>query len=652
MHARERRRCYPVRVTNREVRGVSLMSALLLITIVMMVAATMAGVFTVNINITNRVANSSVALSEAEAGLSEVLYLITRTENVDGEENEGEANASSPKVTYGLAGETIRATTTPGMTPEEAYHVVTFNTQSDFPYSTNNTNLDRDTGYNGRIVPDGMLHIISTGFCKGQYRTVECVVEKPPFPFGLASSGPIVSRDPLKVKGTSSLANFRNGEEDRPGHIVCNSPEGITIGSADGLQTEISGFVKSSGPASIAQPAVVRGGVRTFADKTTLADIKISDFNLEGEAGVVTLLDSSYDKPQDLDVMYSYSGGHLQYHDSITLNQAMLWIDGDLTVHGSVKGEGLIVVTGDATFKSGSDLSGTNKMAVLAGGDVTIDGQSNYFAGLVYTEGNLKARNITIVGNAVINSPDPNKGVVDLENVTMVSNEETGDMTIHITSYSDAAGGTNAGHGNPPNPYQGGWVDREGWIGPDVSNEDLDYISENQLLSFFMGPVFGENLTTGVIPPIVYPGDVGNAGGLWADYEALRAHALQTQLDLVALHTQIKDLEGKIKTEKAKDDDDQDDGAIAQWEADLEAIKTEGIPELEEKATAEHIAQGRKFLENLREWARQNTTSDGSLHHESRPPDIVRDERFNLNEYLPESEKIKISFWKVYPRRF
>ena len=42
------------------------MSALLLITIVMMVAATMAGVFTVNINITNRVANSSVALSEAE----------------------------------------------------------------------------------------------------------------------------------------------------------------------------------------------------------------------------------------------------------------------------------------------------------------------------------------------------------------------------------------------------------------------------------------------------------------------------------------------------------------------------------------------------------------------------------------------------------
>ena len=110
--------------------------------------------------------------------------------------------------------------------------------------------------------------------------------------------------------------------------------------------------------------------------------------------------------------------------------------------------------------------------------------------------------------------------------------------------------------------------------------------------------------------------------------------------------------EAKIAADKSKDPEDRDNSAIAQWEADLEAIKDEGIPELEETATAEHIAQGRVFLENLREWARQNTTSDGSLHHESRPPDIVRDERFNLNEYLPESEKIKISFWKVYPRRF
>ena len=71
----------------KRIRGISLMSTLLLVTIVLLVAATMAGVFTLNMNITQRVSNGTVALNEAEAGIAEVLYQISRDENVSKTEN-------------------------------------------------------------------------------------------------------------------------------------------------------------------------------------------------------------------------------------------------------------------------------------------------------------------------------------------------------------------------------------------------------------------------------------------------------------------------------------------------------------------------------------------------------------------------------------
>ena len=82
---------------SRTGRGMSLPSVLLLVTIVLMVAATMAGVFTMNMNITQRVSNGSMALAEAEAGVAEVLYHITREENV-----EGDKDSKTAQVSWGL----------------------------------------------------------------------------------------------------------------------------------------------------------------------------------------------------------------------------------------------------------------------------------------------------------------------------------------------------------------------------------------------------------------------------------------------------------------------------------------------------------------------------------------------------------------------
>lgn len=646
-------------------RGGSLMSALLLITIIMLIAATMAGVFTMNMNITQRVSNGTVALSEAEAGISEVLYLITRDENIEAPSS-AEESSENPKVTYGFENETIRSTITPGMDSDEAYHVVTFNSSSAYPHSTNNTTLDNDSGSLGRTVPDGMLHIVSTGYCKGQYRSVECIIEKPPFPFGLATSGPIHSTEPLVVKGVSSLDKLVSGDEDRPGHILCNSAEGVRIDQVNPPRpTEISGFIKSAGPAVVAQPAVVRGGIRAHSDASSFADINIENFKNEGEPGVVTLVDNTYPEDQQMDIMYYHPGGGLTYQGSVNMNRALLYVDGDLTINGPVSGEGLIVVNGNATFQAGTTLSGSNKMAVLCSGDMTINGNNNYFTGLVYCEGNLSARNITIVGNTIVNSPDPNKGQALLEDVTVVSNEDTADMTITITSGSGALGQNpvsrypfplqvnGGGLGIPPdNDAPGGLL---GWPGAGATPDQIagmlkgpSAFENGSRVPVAEGSATSDNLWSYIVanggsaefnPPAFAPDAdalINGPGGI----KELIASATEAQ-------GMVNDLEAAHAAKSAAENEDPKDMAAIE---DANAIIEDLGPKLEAAQEAFDTAAD-SFAQAFYEYGQSHADADGTFDNGTVPMDITQDHRFNLNEYLPESERVKINFWRVYPRR-
>lgn len=622
-------------------RGLSLVSVLVLISIVMVVAAAMTAVFTMNMNVTQRASNGSIALAEAEAGITEVIYHITRDKNVT------DANGKNPKIEWGLNGETIKGTITPGFGTDRAYHVVTFDQSSAYPYSTNNTTLDNDTGYLGRMVPDGMLHIVSTGYCNGQYRTVECVLQKPPFPFGLATSGPIVSVDPITVKGTSSAGVYDPDDDgDRPGHLLTNSPEGVNIGSAPGRKTEISGFVKSSGGVVIAQPAEVRGGVRTFTDASTLIDIDIQKFDFqnvdEDPKGIVTIVDSVYVKDQKLDVMYRYSGPHLVYKGSVTLEKATLYVQGDLTIEGPLQGEGLIVVDGNAHFKSGTSLMGTSKMAVLASGDISIEGDNNYFMGLVYCEGNLKASNISIVGTTVVNSQNSTKGRAELQNVGIISNEETRDMTIEVVTSSEAGKSGSSGDGIipslavsgnafgfHPDGLKDGHYDTVGIV-EKINESTIEPQSETATVQLFDVAVAGGTLPEWQTPPANL---VGRSGPLWDTAK------------------KIYDLAATIRELREKYDNPPPLTATPQewdrWRADRDKFLEMTTPEKREEFKELMVTLGKEIVD----YRKGEASSDGSFKDGLAKEDVVKNIRFNLNEYLPESERVKISFWKVYSRR-
>ena len=115
-------------------------------------------------------------------------------------------------------------------------------------------------------------------------------------------------------------------------------------------------------------------------------------------------------------------------------------------------------------------------------------------------EGNLKASNVIIVGNTIVNASDPDKGKAELDNVTVVSNEETGDMTLEVKKYLEPGETYARNDGNKVLPSFflgadgtfGAMADAngEGYILADDTDEKFMHIAENQLMQTMMGPAF------------------------------------------------------------------------------------------------------------------------------------------------------------------
>ncbi|MBI3929705.1 MAG: hypothetical protein HY319_29465 [Armatimonadetes bacterium] len=619
-----------------------MLSVLLMVAVMVVLAATMVALYTSNLSFTQAFYNGSVALDEAEAGINEVMFWLTRDDT----------------MSFGLNDEEIRGTLTSQFDPSGAYHLVTFRSGTGFPHSTNNVNNDRDMGYGGRTVPDGTVHVISTGYCRGKYRTIEAVITRPPFPFGLASSGKIHSINPLIIKGTSSVDNYQDDEEDRPGHLLCNSAEGVVIEQVNPpTPTRISGFVKSVGPIQVEPPAEILGGIRPGADPSTLVDIDVESFRNQGQPGVVTLIDDTFTEPQDLDIMYYFTGTKLTYQGSVALDSAMLYVDGDLEIAGSLTGTGLVVVNGDVVIGQGAALDGDSKLALLATGDVFLRGGSSHFQGLVYCEGNLDARNVTIVGNTIVTSADETRGNAVLDQVTLVSNEETANMTITVTSSTQAQSQRNGPRAafplgmapavppavgyvgydpNRPGDDQGG---ADGWPGDGASGEVL------------MGQL--ESIWSDWVDDLALPdeADPQFTAGLYAHPDA---GGLVSQLrelyDLAAQAADYRDERrrvGEIQEELQGMPPGPARTGLENEKADLEdTINTNYNPLRQQWDLAKGEMVGAYMA-----YMKAHTDENGNYDDGSMEMDVVREFKFDLNTYLPESERIKVVYWHVTNRR-
>ncbi|MGE0495381.1 MAG: hypothetical protein AB7S38_39610 [Vulcanimicrobiota bacterium] len=617
-------------------RGLSLAMVLAIVTIMMLVAAAMTALFTMNLNLTQGYYNGTIALKEAEAGINELMYRLSEDAN------------------YGRAGQEIRGTTNPDFDPRECYHVITFSGSGGFARSTNNTAGDSPSGALGRTVPTGHIHVVSTGFCRGVYRTVEAVIAKPPNPFGIATSGKIHSRDPLTVLGIEDPS--RIGAEERPGHIVCNSAEGVVIeqGPDDARHTQVSGFIKTVGNISLDPNAEVVGGLRPNSSPTQLLDIDLSKFNTQGKSGTANIIDASFNSPQVLDILY-YAGADLTYNSSVRLNNGVLYCAKDLVINGSVSGVGAIVARGKIEINNGVALSGIDgsQVALLADGPIVLRGGGNYFRGLVYSRSNIDARNIVVLGGMVVNNPDPAGGAAELENVTIYNDESVGEIKFTVVSSSQV---TTASEYTQPNGSGLGLaaVDGTGTEFGGVGNVDPNGATwafgtspeEIQKLSFYLTNSVTASYGLGNTPlasldPSQIPSD---AGGLVDMLTGMNTNLL----DVEAAKAEIETLESEISNLQSQlsSDPDADNSGIESQIAAKEAEKT-AQEALRDQAMADYEAAVAAFVQAYTDFAQKHPAANGSYHQggTGRLLDVTVNYEFNFNEYLPESDTLKITAW-------
>jgi cytoskeletal protein CcmA (bactofilin family) len=303
-------------------------------------------------------------------------------------------------------------------------------TRENIPWSYNNLDCDASKNGCGRTVPQFAIHLIGTGISNGVVRHVEAVIHVPPFPYAIASSGKFESTSGLIVASVKDAKDAMNGalalSSDKliPCHLASNSKDNKAMKL--GNKTKITGDVRSSGGIEIDPDGgtIILGKMIRNADAITLPskDVTLYDpkvMEIEGFQSLPASMDT-----QKLEGV-SRSDGDLTVNGDLTLDGGMVYVNGSLTVHGCVKGKGGLFVKGRTTIDNGAKLDTANTAVLFSKGDVSLGGMgksSSAFQGMIYTEGNFTAKNITLLGSYVANGNGAN--------TTSISSSKAGDISL------------------------------------------------------------------------------------------------------------------------------------------------------------------------------------------------------------------------------
>jgi hypothetical protein len=452
--------------------GVGLANTLVVITIIVTLAFTVASVSFSHLSVSSRLSNAEVARNRAESVVAMAIdRVITDRE------------ASNPDFN-GTLNLPIAATEAPG-----SGTVCFDSTQApglSVPYSTNNISADvSKIGDLGRIVPAHGVHVIGRGVCNGVERRVEAILLIPKFPYSIASSGRITSNGGLKVASLDDLSLLSSGglanvppDQIQPGDIASNSTDATQAMQLQGPNIHITGDARAVGGIDWdTSTVIVDGSILPNSDKAYLPKLNLTDYDPASKAGLVTV---SGNQSNLVVNNWTRSGGDLFVSGGLTLDSGVLYVDGNLSVNGGIKGTGAVIVTGQVEVFGGGSLASDNMAAVLSGGGLRL--QANQadgaqFKGLIYTEGDLSADWVTLGGAAVANAPGGSN--VALNNVDIAYSKQATEITIQVGQNAGGSGGGSTGGTFPTQPAA--------WVGTPSSG--LTYSTEGgQNVSFSLRP--------------------------------------------------------------------------------------------------------------------------------------------------------------------
>lgn len=302
-------------------------------------------------------------------------------------------------VEFGQNGEALRVTL-PG-NPDGSAGELTFAPGATV-YST--YNLDSDTsrpGYGGRLVPPHSVHVVGEGRCLDLTQRVEAIVTLPPYPYAIASSGPIESDGELLVGSldAESAGGTIAVENLLPAHLASNDPvdSSITLGP----NSTVMGDIRSVGGLRLSDGVVVKGQTLSYGEPVALPEIPLQEYDPEGRQPGYQVLPSEV---TDATISgTARSEGDLTIYGELVLDEGKLYVDGHLTVRGPISGKGVVVAKEGADLYTGARLTDGHAV-LLSGDDVRLRGGGplgSFFQGLVYSEGSFQAEDITVVGSFI-----------------------------------------------------------------------------------------------------------------------------------------------------------------------------------------------------------------------------------------------------------
>lgn len=324
--------------------------------------------------------------------------------------------------------------------------------QLGIPYSLNNfEGTSAQPGGLGKPVPPATAHLIAVGQAGGQSRRLEVTVALPPFPFAVASSGPIRATGGVQIAGIpalpgtpGALQTMQLSEADLASND--GSPEAVFLGPG----THIQGSVQAVGRVALDPSAPdgsikVLGSIKSNADHEAIPGQKLSKYDPMISGDDFTPIETSL-LAQGANRLAGRvrRAGSLEVRDGLQLDGCVLFVDGDLKVSGGLKGKGAVIATGTVNLLGQSQFESGNGVAVMSGKDTHIEGSGpagSFLQGLVYTQGRFSADRVTLIG-ALIADDESSRSPVSLTDARVFLNPNPS-VRFEVKP---------VGSGNPPPP--------------------------------------------------------------------------------------------------------------------------------------------------------------------------------------------------------
>ncbi len=314
------------------------------------------------------------------------------------------------------------------------------------------------TTADGLVVPPGVTLLIARARCGSVTHRLRVWVHFPSFNYAIASTGAVhvQSSEVYSIDPKHASDNPRTlpGDQFLPGGIASNATGG---GAVSLVGSQVSGDAQACGLVDLDPASLILGEVRQEAPSLTLPHIAYDDFDLDAVGTGVQMLASSLPATTTL-TGFNRSSGGLSITGVLRLDNAVVVVPGDLHVQGQLSGTGALIVGGQTTVVGTVDMSANDMVALVGRGDVTLSGQGGAtFRGLVATQGNLRASNLTLIG-LYLNEPPAGSGAigeVTLQNVRAVRDGTVGRLLLPVEqTYSIRVG--NGGYvwleDSPPHP--------------------------------------------------------------------------------------------------------------------------------------------------------------------------------------------------------